>query len=75
MKFYNREIELEILREYEANSISSAQMTMILGRRRVGKTTLLKNAFVLKPVIYFFVAKKNEVLLCEEFVREVENEV
>ncbi len=46
-------------------------MTMIIGRRRVGKTTLLKNAFEVTPVLYFFVAKKNEVLLCQEFAQEI----
>lgn len=47
-------------------------MTMMVGHRRIGKTTLLKNAFVKTPVLYFFVGRKNEVLLCEEFVNEVE---
>ena len=47
----------------------------MVGRRRVGKTTLLKRAFEKKSVLYFFVAKKNEVLLCEEFTREVEDKL
>jgi AAA+ ATPase superfamily predicted ATPase len=76
MKFYDREIEIEVLRKIEENSNSSAQMTLLMGRRRVGKTTLLKNAFASsKTVLYFFVAKKNEVLLCEEFVQETENKL
>lgn len=37
MKFYDRVQELEILREIEAMSAESAQMTMMVGRRRVGK--------------------------------------
>ncbi len=53
----------------------SAQMTMVLGRRRVGKTTLLRKAFSDAPVLYFFIAKKNEILLCEEFVQEVETKI
>jgi AAA+ ATPase superfamily predicted ATPase len=69
-KFYNREEEIAILRKFEETSKEFAQMTMLMGRRRVGKTTLLKNAFYKIPVLYFFVAKKNEVLLCEEFVKE-----
>lgn len=43
-------------------------MTIVIGRRRVGKTTLIKKAFENKKMIYFFCTKKNEVLLCEEFV-------
>lgn len=53
----------------------SAQMTMVLGRRRVGKTTLLRKAFYDASVLYFFIAKKNEILLCEEFVQEVETKI
>lgn len=71
MKFYNREKECEALQEIETYSAESSQMTVMVGRRRVGKTTLLKCAFTQTPVLYFFVTKKNEVLLCEEFVGEV----
>ncbi len=75
MKFYNRTSEIATLRQIEARSATSAQMTTMVGRRRVGKTTLLKNAFTTTPVLYFFVAKKNELLLCEEFARETEEKL
>ena len=75
MKFYNRQKEIATLKEIEQNSSKSSQMTVMVGRRRVGKTTLLKRAFEKKSVLYFFVAKKNEVLLCEEFTREVEDKL
>ncbi|MFI3263861.1 MAG: ATP-binding protein [Rikenellaceae bacterium] len=71
LKFYNRENECEALQEIETLSAESSQMTVMVGRRRVGKTTLLKKAFTKTTVLYFFVAKKNEVLLCEEFSAEV----
>lgn len=72
MKFYDRIQEIETLREIEAMSAEYAQMTMMVGRRRVGKTTLLRNAFTQTPVLYFFIGRKNEVLLCEEFTEEIE---
>jgi len=76
MNFYDREYEIDALRKIEEDSKHFAQMTLLMGRRRVGKTTLLKNAFASsKFVIYLFVAKKNEVLLCEEFVSEVEEKL
>ena len=76
MTFYDRESEIDILREIEDNSHHLAQMTLLMGRRRVGKTTMLKNAYAQSStVLYFFVAKKNEVLLCEEFVSEVEEKL
>jgi len=75
MMFYDREKEIELLKEIEENSKDFAQMTILIGRRRVGKTTLIKNAFQAKDAVYFFVAKKNELLLCEEFAREVEEKL
>ncbi len=72
MKFYDRIQEMEILRDIETMSAEYAQMTIMVGRRRVGKTTLLRKAFTLTPVLYFFIGRKNEILLCEEFVEEVE---
>lgn len=66
MKFYDREQELEALRKVEEISSHVAQMTVITGRRRIGKTTLIKRAFTKIPFVYFFVGKKSEALLCEE---------
>lgn len=75
MKFYNRQKETATLREIETISAETAQMTVMVGRRRVGKTMLLKRTFEQTPVLYFFVAKKNEILLCDEFVQEVEEKL
>ena len=69
LKFYNREKEIATLREIEDRSQTWAQMTMLIGRRRVGKTALLRNAFTSNKVLYFLVTKNMEVLLCDEFVR------
>lgn len=66
MKFYDREIETETLKRIEATSREYAQMTVITGRRRIGKTTLIKHAFEKSEMIYFFVARKSEALLCQE---------
>ena len=45
-------------------------MTVIVGRRRIGKTKLIKEAYPEK--VYLFVSKKNETLLCAEFVDIIE---
>lgn len=71
MKFYDRESELALLRKVEEMSHSSAQMTFVVGRRRIGKTRLLLQAFENSNFIYLFVAKKSEALLCAEFVEEI----
>jgi len=67
LKFYNREKELKKLKNIEELSKERAKMTIIVGRRRIGKTTLIKEAYSKK--LYFFVSKKNEALLCEEFIK------
>lgn len=72
MKFYDRENELSLLAETRDLSEHSARMTVIVGRRRVGKTSLAKKAFEGKPFLYFFVARKAESLLCQEFTEEIE---
>lgn len=75
MKFYNREQELRLLRDVEERSHQVAQMTFVVGRRRIGKTSLLVKAHEQSTSLYFFVAKKNEVLLCEEFLEEVKQKL
>ena len=71
MKFYNREKELQNLRDIQKSSLSSSKMTVIVGRRRIGKTKLIKEAY--KEKVYFFVSKKNEALLCAEFIDIIES--
>jgi AAA+ ATPase superfamily predicted ATPase len=71
MKFYNRENEIAFLEKIEKKSEQAAQMTFVVGRRRIGKTSLLVKANNPINCIYFFVAKKNEAMLCSEFVEEV----
>ena len=66
MKFYDRVKELAALRKTEALSKKFSQMTVITGRRRIGKTALIRHAFSSIPLVYFFVGKKTEALLCAE---------
>lgn len=75
MKFYNREDELGILKRADKLKEKQAIMTMLIGRRRVGKTTLALQPFSSEQTLYFFVAKKNEALLCEEFSQEISSKL
>jgi AAA+ ATPase superfamily predicted ATPase len=75
LKFYNREDEMALLGKIRQKSAETAQMTFVIGRRRIGKTALLVSAFAGKKAVYFFVEKKNEALLCEEFVEEIQNKL
>lgn len=70
MKFYNREQELESLQQIDKRSEVNAAMTVIVGRRRTGKTTLIGKAFENKDYLYFFVGNSTEQILCEEWQRK-----
>lgn len=73
MKFYGREKEIALLQRIEKLSESFAQMTVITGRRRIGKTTLVKHACTQIPFVYLFVGRKSETMLCREFTEIVTN--
>ena len=75
MKFYNREKEIKLLSKIEQISFQSAQMTFVVGRRRIGKTSLLSKVYNKDKVLYFFIAKKNEALLCEEFINDIQQKL
>ena len=72
MKFYNREKELVQLEKIEKRSQKSAQMTFMVGRRRIGKTSLLMKATANETCVYMFISKKNEALLVSELLVEVQ---
>jgi len=72
MKFYNREKELELLQKIENRSQKSAQMTFVVGRRRIGKTSLLIKATEQETCVYMFASKKNEALLVSELIDEIQ---
>ena len=73
MKFYNREKEIAELRRLDALAEHSAQLTVLMGRRRTGKTTLMTHALFGQPYLYFFVGKKAEKLQCADFQKQVES--
>ena len=67
-KFYNREEQLAQLRAISSNlNQSKGQLSVVVGRRRVGKTRLLNEAFTNTPFLYLFISRKSENALVEEF--------
>lgn len=75
MKFYDRENEMHMLHEIESATHEGSRMTVLVGRRRIGKTKLLIRASEGKPAVYFFVSRKSESILCSQFVEEAEREL
>lgn len=75
MKFFDRKEEIAALRKTRQNAQKMAQFVVVTGRRRIGKTSLVLKAYEDKPMLYFFVGRKAENLLCEEFKQEVERKL
>lgn len=68
MKFYNREIELKLLDKTRKIAFNNhSQMTVLTGRRRIGKTKLILKSCEETPTVYFFVGRSNEAQLCSQF--------
>jgi AAA+ ATPase superfamily predicted ATPase len=69
MKFYNRVSELAELRRIQNLSFEDhSRLTVITGRRRIGKTSLILKAVEGTPWVYLFVGRKNEAAVCAEFI-------
>lgn len=70
MKFYNRIKEFEILVRTLEQSKKSSCFTVMIGRRRIGKTSLLLESVKGQKYLYLFVSRKSEPLLCEQFQKD-----
>jgi len=70
MQFYDRIRETESLQQIQRLSLQHAQFTVLTGRRRIGKTSLVFHAYQ-EPFLYFFVSKKAESELCVAYQKEI----
>ena len=75
MRFYDREEEIVILLENEKLAEKNAMFTVLSGRRRVGKTSLVTKAFEGKQFAYLFVSKDSEAILCGKFQQALEEQL
>lgn len=75
MEFFDRENEIQRLREIRRQSQKTAQFTVITGRRRIGKTSLVMRAYGDEPLLYFFVSRSSETELCSEFAAEIKQKL
>lgn len=72
MKFYNRTKELAELRRIQNLSFTDhSRLTVLTGRRRIGKTSLIMKTVEDTPTVYLFVGRKNEATLCTEFITTI----
>jgi hypothetical protein len=68
MKFYNRNQEKKQLNDITSQTNQYGRMTVITGRRRIGKTMLSLEIAQHHKFLYLFISKKSELLLCAEFL-------
>ena len=74
MRFYDRERELDILRNNWEQTAERGRLTVLTGRRRIGKTTLLTKSAADggMPLLYLYVSKDNERVLTAKFQEAAE---
>ena len=75
MRFFDRDKEIAQLRDTSDRSRLNAQFTIITGRRRIGKTSLVMKAYEGETLLYFFVSRKAEAELCNSFIAEIEEKL
>ncbi len=69
MRFYNRTSELaELQRIRDLSFNDHSRLTVVTGRRRIGKTSLIMKSVEDLPTVYLFVGRKSEATLCSEFI-------
>lgn len=76
MRFFGRKDEIAELHNIRNLSLHTARFTIVTGRRRSGKTSLLLKAYEdVDDLLYFFVARKSEEELCKDFVNEIKEKL
>lgn len=63
---------MAVLRQNWEQSKTSAYFTAMIGRRRIGKTSLLIESVKGQKYLYLFVSRKTEQLLCAQFQKEAQ---
>lgn len=71
MKFIDRTRETASLQAIQKQSLEHARFTVLTGRRRIGKTSLVFHTYKDMPFLYFFVSKKSESELCAAYQQEI----
>ena len=74
MEFFGRQEEVATLRRIREVAANQARMTVLTGRRRVGKTALVRHALDdgRLPYVHLPVTRQPEVTLCEQLQAECE---
>lgn len=72
MRFYDRKTELaQLERRREIAYRNHSQMTVLTGRRRIGKTMLIRKSCENSTMVYLFVSRGNEAMMCHGFAKTI----
>ena len=72
MKFYDREREIKKLQDNWERTATKSMFTVLMGRRRIGKTALLLRMEQEHHMLYLYVSKDNEHVLVSKFQKAAE---
>lgn len=75
MKFFGREKELKILEKEQELSAASARFTIVMGRRRIGKTSLIRRHFQGKQCLYILAKNEAEATFCSSLQQQIQREL
>ena len=76
MKFYDREKEtFELLRIRQLTIDDSSRLTLVTGRRRIGKTTLIQRTYADCALVYLYVKRRNEKELIRTFCEAIRSQI
>jgi len=75
MRFYDREEEMKVLERNRTMSAKAGVFSVMTGRRRIGKTSLIKESEKRGKVLYFFIPRINEALLCEHLAGDAKTDL
>lgn len=76
MKFYDREKETEeLLRIRQLTIDDCSRMTLVTGRRRIGKTTLIQRTYADGAMVYLYVKRRNEKELVRTFCEAIRAQI
>ena len=70
MRFYDREKEITYLRSERARQGCGARLTVVSGRRRIGKTQMIHQAMGDEGYLYLLVSRRAEADQCADFAEK-----
>lgn len=75
MEFFGREEELAILEQEKELSKASARFTIVMGRRRIGKTHLIRYSLRNDPYLYILAKNEAEPTYCAMLQQQIQREL